>query len=153
MIQGLVPRPIGHDGATPGRADDVHVGGVCLELEPRPSASGADLHRAYLGHANLNEAILRGADLSGANVSGAYLTDADLRGASLNGASLSEAWLIGADLGGAYPEGANLAGGPGTRTRACVAWISPEGLGRCCVRFPRLLPSVWSLVLQPELSS
>jgi uncharacterized protein YjbI with pentapeptide repeats len=69
---------------------------------------GADLEKANLDGAALNDAYLNGVDLSHAQLKGAHLTNALLKGANLDGAQLEKAWLIQAHLEGAHLEGANL---------------------------------------------
>ena len=68
----------------------------------------ADLSGALLNEANLNGAYLLSTDLSGAYLSGANLHQADLSGALLNGALLSFANLRCSDLRKADLRGAYL---------------------------------------------
>ena len=73
----------------------------------------ADLHGAYLGHANLYGADLRLSDLRNANLWKANLTEvnflgADLRNSDLSGADLYQADLRGANLTGAHLVNTNL---------------------------------------------
>ena len=68
----------------------------------------ADLGRAYLAGANLEDADLYRAYLAGASLEGANLKGANLRGASLYRANLTRANLEGAYLAGANLESANL---------------------------------------------
>jgi uncharacterized protein YjbI with pentapeptide repeats len=71
----------------------------------RASLTAARLNQANLSRANLSEAWLNQANLSQANLSGANLSDANL-----SGAELSKADLSGANLSGAYFWAANLSG-------------------------------------------
>jgi len=71
---------------------------------------GADLTGAYLQGALLNRTVLRGATLSAARLSGASLVRADLAGADLRGAQLQAANLTGADMRGADLAEADLRG-------------------------------------------
>lgn len=80
-----------------------------------PNLCQTDLRGAFLGGANLCEAVLEGANLSEAgaypnitNLCGANLSRANLRGANLSGAFLGGANLCQADLTGAYCGGASL---------------------------------------------
>jgi uncharacterized protein YjbI with pentapeptide repeats len=70
----------------------------------------ADLYGAHLNGATLTDAKLPGAKLPGADLTGATLTDAKLPGAKLTRANLTGAKLYGADLSGANLIGANLSG-------------------------------------------
>ena len=82
-------------------------------IGPLAILTGAILHDADLGHANLHSAklqgaILTGADLYDANLRSANLEGADLRGADLRGADLRLANLFGAKLQGAVLRGASF---------------------------------------------
>jgi hypothetical protein len=70
----------------------------------------ANLQGAYLDEANLRGANLQGADLQGADLRGANLDKADLRGANLYEADLYKTNLQGADLRGANLDKADLRG-------------------------------------------
>src|SRR4051812_37058738 len=85
------PRPAG--------APELDFNNTLLGLEGITLA-GADLHKAYLVHADL-----RGVNLAGADLTGAQLDETSLGGANMEGAKLG-----GADLGGAYLGFANLKG-------------------------------------------
>ena len=71
---------------------------------------GANLFRAYLGHADLSAASLSDARLSGAYMVGANLTHAYLEGVDLDAANLSDADLSAANLTGAILDYADLTG-------------------------------------------
>ncbi len=75
-----------------------------------PDLSGANLIRADLRKAYLDDAGLFGANLSGADLRKAYLSEADLSRADLSGANLIGAYLIRANLDNADLVGANLSG-------------------------------------------
>lgn len=104
VLQGAQLRPALPDGPScPGLESGE---GMSAESEACPARLvGADLSRAVLRDAALNEA-----DLSGAILREADLRDSDLRGTILEAADLAGAALRGADLRGADLTGADLAG-------------------------------------------
>ena len=73
--------------------------------------SGAGLHNAALGGANLTGTNLAKADLSHADLGAALVRDADLSGANLQGAILSAAYFDRVNMKGANLSQAVMTGG------------------------------------------
>lgn len=101
--------------------------------------SGADLRKANLHKAELNDVDfsganlfgvdLRGAELCRANLSGTYLVDADLRDSDLYGANLSDANMNYANLSNADLCEANLSGADLYETNLMGADLCGANLG------------------------
>jgi hypothetical protein len=89
---------------------------------------GANLNRASLYKAKLNEANLSGADLQSANLTNAHLIGTNLHHADLRGAKLTRA-----DLGGAILKGANLAGADLSKTTLVDTNFEAANLTSCSV--------------------
>jgi uncharacterized protein YjbI with pentapeptide repeats len=93
----------------------------------------ANLHGATLQDANLGGANLRHAILSRAYLSAAHLCEADLSFANLSGADLSEADLTGADLIQANLCGVNLSGANLTYARLDETVLTRANLTGCTI--------------------
>ncbi len=102
---------------------------------------GATLTSAFLGHTNINHAILTRARLSGAILTGAQLNGAYLSGAQLNGADLSDADLSGADLSDTELIATDLTQQQLDTVNSCTNAILAAG--RKCLHQPAVTLTYW----------